>query len=309
MTNNWYCKNCKEYKDSWAEHQNYESDKTYRRDIKCYSCDKHSLIYTDSQKSRYKDLAKQRTSILGRVEEVEIFSTWWSNNIATTIVYHGSRYWVYLLVYDPVYNTSRPVVFPTSSDCAYWGDSSRGRKGHNYLSDARSEANWLRDELASSYGKYRDNPMLLIHPYCDCYKSFNSFVTEPYVKKKYSTSYLKPFDVVKTDMTMFDHVGVYLGKIDGESKVCQYTRERQNTTIDNWSSFLEGKVTAYHPIIPFKNYKDIAKQIVWAKDNDYRKNNYDLHRRNCEHFANMLVYGINYSGQIEQKKKNAYGLS
>ncbi|RHZ35212.1 lecithin retinol acyltransferase family protein [endosymbiont GvMRE of Glomus versiforme] len=110
-------------------------------------------------------------------------------------------------------------------------------------------------------------------------------------------------------MTMFDHVGVYLGKIDGESKVCQYTRERQNTTIDNWSSFLEGKVTAYHPIIPFKNYKDIAKQIVWAKDNDYRKNNYDLHRRNCEHFANMLVYGINYSGQIEQKKKNAYGLS
>jgi hypothetical protein len=72
----------------------------------------------------------------------------------------------------------------------------------------------------------------LIHPYSDCSRSFDTFVTEPYVTKNYSTSYLKPFDVVKTDMAVFDHVGVYLGKIDGEFKVCQYTRERKVTTID-----------------------------------------------------------------------------
>ncbi len=33
-------------------------------------------------------------------------------------------------------------------------------------------------------------------------------------------------------MTLFDHVGVYLGKIDGTFKVCHYTREKKDTTID-----------------------------------------------------------------------------
>jgi len=136
------------------------------------------------------------------------------------------------LVYDLAYRSSRQEVFPESRDCSYWGDSSRGRKGHSSLYDAKSEASWLRDELAGSYGKYSDNPVLLIHPYCDCSRSFNTFVTEPYVTRNSSTSYLKPFDVVKTDMTVFDHVGVYLGKIDGEFKVCHYTRERKDTTID-----------------------------------------------------------------------------
>jgi len=61
-------------------------------------------------------------------------------------------------------------------------------------------------------------------------------------------------------------------------------------------------VIGYHPVILFKNYKDIAGQIVWAKDNHYRRGNYDLHRRNCEHFANMVVYGIDFSEQIEKNK-------
>ena len=90
----------------------------------------------------------------------------------------------------------------------------------------------LRDELASSYGKYSDNPILLIHPYCDCSRSFETFVAEPYVIEKYSTSYLKPLDIVKTDMGQFHHVGVYLGKIDGEFKVCHFTKDKNNTTID-----------------------------------------------------------------------------
>jgi hypothetical protein len=73
---------------------------------------------------------------------------------------------------------------------------------------------------------------LLVHPRCDCYHSFDTFVTEPYVVKKYSTSSLKPFDVVWTDMGQFHHVGVYLGKIDDEFKVCHFTKDKNNTTID-----------------------------------------------------------------------------
>jgi hypothetical protein len=302
---NWYCNNCRTYKGSWAEHQSYKPEETYRRDTRCWSCNNWSLIYTDSQKERYKRLVKERTSISGSVEEVERFSTWWSNNVATAVVYYDGCYRVFLLAYDPAYSTHRPAVFPESSDCGYWGEKSRGR--HSYLSDAKNEASWLRNELNGSYGKYSDNPILLIHPGCDCYRSFGSLVTEPYVTNRYSTSYLKPFDVVKTNMDLFQHVGVYLGKIDGESKVCHFTRKKKDTTIDSWSSFLEGEVVAYHPIIPFKNYKDIARQIVWAKDNSFRKNNYDLHRRNCEHFANMIVYGINFSEQIERSKGKLTG--
>jgi hypothetical protein len=33
-----------------------------------------------------------------------------------------------------------------------------------------------------------------------------------------------------------------------------------------------------------------------------REDNYSLGSRNCEHFANMIVYGINYSEQAEDKK-------
>jgi hypothetical protein len=64
----WYCSNCNSYKDSWAEHQSYKPAETYRRDIRC-------LTYTDSQKSRYKELVKERTSISGYVEKVEGFGT------------------------------------------------------------------------------------------------------------------------------------------------------------------------------------------------------------------------------------------
>ncbi|CAG8808963.1 4741_t:CDS:2, partial [Racocetra persica] len=108
-----------------------------------------------------------------------------------------------------------------------------------------------RGELASSCGKYSDNPILLIHPHCDCSYYFNDFVTSPYVVKKYSTGYLKPFDVVETDMKLFEHVGVYLGKIDGEFKVCHFTRKKNNTTIDNWNDFFQGRVIGCHPIVPF----------------------------------------------------------
>lgn len=245
-------------------------------------------------------MVKERTDIPGYVEKVERFSTWWSNNIATVVVYYDSYYRVFLLVYDLVYSTYKPAKFPVDNDCNYWGRKSRGK--HSSLSDAEKEAYWLRDGLIWSISEYNKNPILLIHPYSDCSRSFNTFVTSPYVVKKYSTSSLKPLDIVKTDMGQFHHVGVYLGKIDEEFKVCHFTKDKNNTTIDKWSDFLEGKVEAYHPVIPFKSYWYMSKHIVWAKDNSFRRGNYDLTNRNCEHFANMIVYRINYSEQIEKNK-------
>jgi hypothetical protein len=55
----------------------------------------------------------------------------------------------------------------------------------------------------------------------------------------------------------------------------------------------------YHPIIPFKHREEIAQQIAWAESNNFRRNQYSLFSRNCEHFANMIVYGVNQSEQTE----------
>ena len=73
---NWYCNNCQSYEDSWAEHQSYKKDEDYRRDIRCWKCDKKEcLVHTNSQKVRYKELVKQRTSVPGTICEVKRFST------------------------------------------------------------------------------------------------------------------------------------------------------------------------------------------------------------------------------------------
>jgi len=64
-----------------------------------------------------------------------------------------------------------------------------------------------------------------------------------------------------------------------------------------------GGVEAYHPFIPFKHHKKTAENLAWAKEEKYGKGNYDLFNRNCEHFANMCVYGINYSEQIAKLEK------
>ncbi|CAI2196978.1 16544_t:CDS:2, partial [Funneliformis geosporum] len=86
--------------------------------------------------------------------------------------------------------------------------------------------------------------------------------------------------VVKVDEGDYKHVGVY---------VEDYHKGN-------------GEITRYHPMIPFKNYQKMAKQIAWAEDAKFRRGEYDLANRNCEHFANMIVYGVNYSEQIENNK-------
>lgn len=339
---NWYCNNCNSYKESWAENQFWKPTETYRRDIRCWSCNNWSLIYTDGQKARYKELVKEKTYLSAYslyVEEVERFSTWWSSNIATAVVYRDGYYRVFLLVYDPAYSSSQSAIFPQNYDCNHWGEYSREK--FSSPSSAKGEASWLRGRLISSDSEYYDNPILLTHPYCNCYRSFESFVKEPYVTKRdipsgfsisiplYFTisgrnypsnpsSYLKPLDIVKvrcvdrigdsdfawTGGEYFYHVGVYLGKIDNEYKVCHFSKRINGTRVHSWERFLEGatgELIGYHPIVPFKNYDKVARQIAYAEEKRFREDCYSLKNRNCEHLANMLTYGINYSEQVEDR--------
>lgn len=287
------------------------------------------------EKDQLKDLVKQRTNLPGLIHEVARFKTWWSNeNVATIITINGDSYWVFLGVIDRKPNSTGKVqnneifVFPTTTaDENKWGIYPR--KKHDSLYSVQSEASWLRTKLNG------DNPILCIHPYSSYSQFyFDAFVREPYViKEQIGTStnvlneaigpvsylspvqvysgttprdldnYFKPLDIVWVKCfeswsgARFYHVGIVLGK----NRIVHFSRESKGVRETDWEGFLKDttkKIIRYHPIIPFKHYQDVIRHLRWALERNFREDNYDLFNRNCEHFGNMIVLGINFSKQI-----------
>jgi hypothetical protein len=268
------------------------------------------------EQENLKSLVRQRTS-LSNPQTVIRFDTWWNNNLA--IVINGNySYTLWVLVYEPKqWNKEIPEnLSAIKYDCDY-----------SDLSSARDKAVEIRNEL-----KYSRNPILSVHPRIYCHYSFSNVVTSPYVKDNqvgtctktadipliyvsYSSSrpsdldrYFKPLDIVWAQCvnrwigSEFYHVGVYLGN----DTIFHFSGGNDAVERTDWKGFLKdttfngitGKIIRYHPVIPFKNYKDIIGQAVWTKDSGFRSGDYNLPNRNCEHYANMLVYGINFSQQV-----------
>ncbi|MCE8164136.1 MAG: lecithin retinol acyltransferase family protein [Candidatus Moeniiplasma glomeromycotorum] len=274
--------------------------------------------------TNYKELVKQRTSISGYIEEVERFKTWWSNyNVATVINYHEGYYRVFLVVYEPTNEFLK--VFPDNS--SYQGDYGiyvRKREKHNCFSNAQSEAGWLRRALNN------ENPILAIHHYANEYVDFSWIVNSPYIinydlgKCENNTFYwpsnldchIKPLSVLrvkkehKTWDTKYYHVGVYVGdnKVFHIYNWCKQAK-CMKSRIDDIKTFLGDTedtrrvgdyIEVFYPIVPFKHYKKIVRQVAYAVEEDYWKGRYCLANRNCEHLANMVAYGINYSEQVSR---------
>jgi len=263
--------------------QNYCSFCKSKYDSRSYS----ERLYNEQES--LKALVRQRTS-LTNPQEVERFSTNWNKNLAT-VVNSSGYYRVFLLVLD---EDGQVRIFPADTDNKKWGEYNN-RQSHNYLYSAKEEAEWLREKL-----KYSDNPILLIHPSADGYTSFTNVIVSPYVKIDYNAypSEFKPLDITWIDRGNYYHVAVYIG--NGE--LIEYTNDWNSDEAvlwrgtpfrggivrkTNWNGFLgqDRSIRRYHPIIPFKKYQEIIGQLVWAKDADFRKGEYNLANRNCEHFA------------------------
>jgi hypothetical protein len=254
------------------------------------------------------------SSAIPNIQEIETFETWFNGNCGWVINYDYSAsssypYWVWIVVYEP------PI--------RNMGTNLSAIKHDNYssLSSARNKVQELKRKLQNN--AFSDTPMLEVHSKANSYEYFSSLITNPYVVKRYlpskeksgclligdypssPSSYIRPLDIVKVDEGDYEHVGIYLGN----NEICHYSKKYKGTRIHDWGSnreFLKdgiGDLTCYHPIIPFKHYEKIAKQIAWAYDVNFRGNGYNLVNRNCEHFANMMIYGINYSEQIEDKRE------
>ena len=133
----------------------------------------------------------------------------------------------------------------------------------------------------------------------------------------HSKTCLSSLDIIKVKkgIVMYYHFGIYLGKNNqGEHEIFDLSGDNTGAKIRPWIKdkyFMDGAIshiTAYHPIVPFKERKTIIGQIIWAKDNNFRKGEYCLCNRNCEHLANSITLGIDYSRQVYARPIGSGGL-
>jgi hypothetical protein len=128
-----------------------------------------------------------------------------------------------------------------------------------------------------------------------------------YLSVEKADDYLRPFDIIKTNRVggAFKHVGVYLGK----GYICHFTGNKMGSSgsdglkviKDTLKTFFEGDqkgfINIFRPVVKFKSKERLIEGIAKAIASEYGKYQYDTSNNNCEHFANMIVLGINYSSQ------------
>jgi hypothetical protein len=149
-------------------------------------------------------------------------------------------------------------------------------------------------------------------------QSWESYTAEG-TKKSYPKNpneHFKPLDIIWINRwntyagVEYYHVGIYLGLWDNNHWICNLDGDNNGIEIITWQS-LEGEKTdlpyrreliKFHPIIPFKDYKQIVQQISWTSNRNWRSGTYCLSSRNCEHAANMLVLGIDFSKQVDNRR-------
>lgn len=126
-----------------------------------------------------------------------------------------------------------------------------------------------------------------------------------------ASSYLKPFDIVRINRSggLYKHVAVYLGR----NQICHFAGSSNSrgssgsdssgmkVKKDTLKNFFgeDGKnlINVIRPVVPFRSKEKLIEYIAKAIVSEYGKNRYSANSNNCEHFAFMIVLGINYSKQ------------
>jgi hypothetical protein len=120
--------------------------------------------------------------------------------------------------------------------------------------------------------------------------------------------FLKPFDIVcrrSRDVAgvFIRHFAVYLGK----HEVCHiyYPKNDQQikslkAKIDDRKTFVNNSKSVHfqHPTIPANSFCIMVKRLQKSLEGDYGLGEYNITESNCEHFAHLMVLGVNYSEQV-----------
>ncbi|RGB33277.1 hypothetical protein C1646_788985 [Rhizophagus diaphanus] len=239
-----------------------------------------------------------KNNIQGKIKDIKYFKTWFNENLAIVIILITGnpfkKYEATLIIHEPaerMMNRIFIILECIASDLK--------------LNKIKRKIDIIKKKLNE------DNPG--IH-----FNFFNNNIIEiklPFdINNINPDEYIKPLDIIKIKRGGYKHVAIYL--IDG--KVCQIDGARGNSgglfkkinsggvRIADWKSFLgdnPGEVTRYHVLIPFKRKEKIIEHIEKALLSKYGEGEYHLLLKNCEHFANMCVYSINRSEQVEKFKK------
>ena len=118
-------------------------------------------------------------------------------------------------------------------------------------------------------------------------------------------NYLRPFDIIEISRGAYRHYAIYLGK----GYICHFSGDKvgssgsgsmkvEKSTLRNlFEGDTHRSIKIIRRVVKFKSKDKIIENIARAIASEYGKNQYDLFENNCEHFANMITLGINYSGQ------------
>jgi len=288
----------------------------------CYNSTNYSWNEYCSYHENCLSKLRQYQSI-NNIQEIETFTTWFNGNCGYVINYDYSvssayPHCVWIVVYEPAARSMGENL------------SAIRRSNWNSLSVAREQAQRLKEKLQNEH--FYVTPMLEVNTKVSSFETFDSLITSPYVVRENLAGgiipivnfnltnvehHFKPLDVVwagrrHVSGIPYYHVGIYLGKDNnGKNWVC-HLNNSDGVKITDWDDFLGGfnyGLIRYHPMLPFKHYSRMAQQIAATEDVNWRREDYSLFNRNCEHFANMVVYGIDYSKQVEDNKSGIVGVS
>lgn len=200
---------------------------------------------------------------------------------------------------------------------------------HSSLGEAKGKAESVRNQLQNLY---IPRTCLLAYlkdeRYWGEFDGYADIVARVYKSGIYRKSltlypssaddYLKPLDVIKISRGLYHHVGIYLGnnwvcQIPGEKSGNKGTSMAQKETLNNFFLNETGNIVVCRSVVPFKEKEQIIQHIARSIVGEFGKGEYDLIGNNCEHFANALVFGMNFSLQTSRantfSKEDYWGIS
>ena len=118
-------------------------------------------------------------------------------------------------------------------------------------------------------------------------------------------SYLKRGDIVQTNFyCVANHAGIYIGNgkvihVSGHGGGKEASVAREGRLFGDFVSSADDEIRVLVLRVRFRTPEEIAKQAEAYRDQKFREGEYDLFTQNCQHFAALCAFGVDYSGDLE----------
>ena len=127
-------------------------------------------------------------------------------------------------------------------------------------------------------------------------------------KEKWGIHELIPGDMIRVDAGRYYHIGIYIGN----EQVIHFAGPEPNLLTDasvakirqdSLDHFAMGRpIEVREYSIREKIKKRSGRKIISIAQSHLGEGGYDIIYNNCEHFANLCVFGVAFSSQIAQMR-------